>query len=89
MMKIFAIGLNLTCESYGLDYVEPDGTEPSLSSIIKAISKVSIDNKWRYQKIMERVKATCFSPHRTSSPDYKLGADNIAEHFQVYVAMHF
>jgi len=90
MMKILIDKADLTGDTYLYALKDAEAmTKKSLSSIVKMISQVTIDNNWRYQKIMERVKATCFSPHRTSSPDYKLGADNIAEHFQVYVNLHF
>jgi len=89
MMKTLADRAKLSCDAYAVGSKEDNGRKPSLSTIIKTISKVTINYNWRYQKIMEHVKATCFSPHRTSSPDYKLGADNIAEHFQVFVNLHF
>jgi len=62
-----------------------NGPVLSMSDVIKTLSKVKTDDKWRYQKILDRVKATCFSPSRTSSPDYKQGADKVAEHFQVII----
>jgi len=62
---------------------EADGLVLSMSDVIKTLSKVKFDDKWRYQKILERVKATCFSPSRQSAPDFKLGPAKVAEHFQV------
>jgi len=62
------------------------GSPYSLSTIVKILSKVKSDDKWRYQKIMERVKATCFSPTRQSYPDYNKGAENVAAHFQVIIS---
>jgi len=54
-----------------------------LSSIELTLSKVKTDDKWSYENIMERVKATCFSSTLESSPDYKQGAEKVASHFQV------
>jgi len=71
----------------GQVYINAISAEGSVFPFISVAEKTAaistFDPEWNYQKILERVKATCFSPHRYDTPSYKLGPVKVAEHFQV------
>jgi len=47
------------------------------------------DKKWTFKNIFKRLRATCFSPSRDLSPDFRQGAEKIAAHFQVTIIFCF
>jgi len=66
-----------------MEAVDCEGPDLSFQKIKRVLTNVKPDNFWLYQKILERVKATCFSPDRDFFPDYNQGPDKNAAHFQV------
>jgi len=74
--------LNPTSAIY-IDAVGQEGLALSIRNINKSTPTVSSQKQWSYHRILEKVKATCFSPDRTESPNFNLGAKKVAAHFQV------
>jgi len=48
----------------------------------KILAISSFDPEWNYHKILERVKATCFSKQRYDFPNYRLGPFKVAQHLR-------
>jgi len=68
-----------------IDSVDSDGPNMSFPVIAEAITGVKKSAKrYTFQNIFKRVKSTCFSPSREPYPDFKQGAEKIADHFQVH-----
>jgi len=65
-------------------FINAEGSVFPIETAKATIAEIlTCDPEWYYHKILERVKATCFSPHRYDTPNYKLGIFKVAEHFQV------
>jgi hypothetical protein len=78
------IMVNVQEDSCYLGAVNCDGPDMVLRDITKKLTDANKKtNRWTYQKIFERVKATCFSPDREDKPNFKKGPKKVAEHFQV------
>jgi hypothetical protein len=66
-----------------VDAVDAEGPEMSYEEIMRTLISVEPSDEWSYENIMKSIKKTCFSPNRTSSPDFEAGAEQVALHFQV------
>jgi hypothetical protein len=78
------IMVNIQEEPCYLGAIDCDGPDMALRDISRKLTDAKKKtNKWTYPKILERVKATCFSPDRKDKPDFKMGPKKVAEHFQV------
>jgi hypothetical protein len=61
-----------------------EGPELTLESIQNELAKaVRRDEGFSYLNILQRIKAVCFNPDRICFPNYELGPDHVAQHFQV------
>lgn len=61
-----------------------DGTHLEADEIEAKINVAFLSSEWTYRKIIRRIRASCFSPHRTHMPDRdRMTTEEIAEHFQV------
>lgn len=60
------------------------GPKWKLDDVHKRLNKAFLSSDWIYKKLIRRVRASCFSPHRTHMPDRdEMSTEEIAEHFQV------
>jgi hypothetical protein len=66
-----------------VDAVDAEGPDMSYEDIMRTLISVEPSDEWSYENIMKRIKKTCFSPNRTSSPDFEAGVEQVALHFQV------
>lgn len=56
----------------------------TIESIEEALQKVlTPSSDWSFKKLVRRVRATCFSRHRTATPECSMSPEEIAAHFQV------
>jgi len=61
-----------------------EGPKMTVRCISDELEKVKkANNKWTFENIFKRLKATCFSPSRDLSTKFDLGSEKIAAHFQV------
>jgi len=69
-----------------INAVNAQGSGFPPDTIVETTAAIStFDPEWSYHKILERVKATCFSQQRHSIPNYKWGPFKVVEHFQVKI----
>jgi hypothetical protein len=66
-----------------VDAVDAEGPDMSYEEIMLTLLSVEPSDEWSYEKIMKSIKKTCFSPNRTTSPDFEAGVEQVAMHFQV------
>jgi hypothetical protein len=61
-------------------------SEMTMESIEEALQIVLVpSNDWSFKKLVRRLRATCFSRHRTVAAESSMSPEEIAAHFQVRV----
>jgi hypothetical protein len=72
-------------------YINPgysDGPELKLDAIEEKLNKAFLSSDWTYRKLIRRMRASCFSPHRKHMPSRsEMTSEEIAALFQVQIKL--
>lgn len=66
-----------------------EGPDMKVDDIDATLNRAFLSSNWTYKALIERTRASCFSPNRTYLPDREeMTSDEIGEHFQVTYNFH-